>query len=204
LAAVPKTQKGGAMKYDLNRNMTRSAARILAAFTSAMAGLASEKPFEEITVQELCAKAGYPRATFYNYFDDKYDLLDYCWYALTQQLGLQELESIPEAQRIYIYFDRLYDLLDRNRTFIAQVLRHNNAAGYLVSAARTYVEKIVREAMQRTYADRPSRIPLELLAGHYSNTLVWILEWCMLMDKKCSREQAHSYLHAFLDGIINE
>jgi AcrR family transcriptional regulator len=79
LAAVQKTQKGGAMKYDMNRNMTRSAARILAAFTSAMAGLASEKPFEEITVQELCAKAGYPRATFYNYFDDKYDLLDYCW-----------------------------------------------------------------------------------------------------------------------------
>ncbi|ETJ34337.1 hypothetical protein Q604_UNBC11238G0001, partial [human gut metagenome] len=31
------------------------------------------------TINELCEKANYPRATFYNYFDDINDLLNYCW-----------------------------------------------------------------------------------------------------------------------------
>lgn len=49
--------------------------------------LLSEKSFEEITVGQLCEAAQYPRATFYNYFDDKYDLLGYCWQTLAAQVA---------------------------------------------------------------------------------------------------------------------
>lgn len=35
----------------------------------------STKPFEEITVNEICAEAGVRRATFYKHFTDKYDFL---------------------------------------------------------------------------------------------------------------------------------
>ena len=61
----------GAMKYDLTKPLTRGAKRTLDAFRREMFSLLSEKPFEEITVGELCENAQYPRATFYNYFDGK-------------------------------------------------------------------------------------------------------------------------------------
>ena len=34
------------------------------------------------SVQKICDICNYPRSTFYNYFDDIYDLMDYCWIAI--------------------------------------------------------------------------------------------------------------------------
>ena len=36
--------------------------------------------FEKITIRQICERAGVIRATFYNYFDDKYDCLDWIVY----------------------------------------------------------------------------------------------------------------------------
>lgn len=42
----------------------------------ALVDLAAEKPFEQITVTELCKRAGTSRITFYAHYSDKYELLD--------------------------------------------------------------------------------------------------------------------------------
>jgi Transcriptional regulator len=39
--------------------------------------LYSQKPIEKISIQEIANRAGYNRSTFYQYFTDIYDLLDY-------------------------------------------------------------------------------------------------------------------------------
>ena len=39
--------------------------------------LYSKKPVEKISVQEIAKKAGYNRSTFYQYFDDIYQMLNY-------------------------------------------------------------------------------------------------------------------------------
>ena len=75
------------MKYDLTKPLKNGAKRALNSFSSKMFLLLSKKSFEEITIGELCEEAQYPRATFYNYFDDKYDLLGYCWQTLAEQVG---------------------------------------------------------------------------------------------------------------------
>lgn len=36
-----------------------------------------DKPFEKITIKQICDRAGVIRATFYNHFEDKYAALDY-------------------------------------------------------------------------------------------------------------------------------
>lgn len=45
-------------------------------FIEAFCELYKFRPIEKITVKELVQKAGYSRATFYNYFKDAYDLLE--------------------------------------------------------------------------------------------------------------------------------
>ena len=37
--------------------------------------LLEEKPFEDIRVIDICAKANMHRSTFYTYYNDKYELL---------------------------------------------------------------------------------------------------------------------------------
>lgn len=41
------------------------------------------RPIEKITVKEITQDAGYSRTTFYNYFNDPYDLLNYIESELT-------------------------------------------------------------------------------------------------------------------------
>ncbi|MDY4748012.1 MAG: TetR/AcrR family transcriptional regulator [Candidatus Fimisoma sp.] len=46
-------------------------------FIEAFCELYKTRPMEKITVKELVQKAGYSRATFYNYFKDAYELLEH-------------------------------------------------------------------------------------------------------------------------------
>lgn len=70
---------------ELDPRVRRSRSLILSAFESLLA----EKGFESITVQDVTAKAGINRATFYAHFPDKYALLDYS----IQKMFLSEIEK---------------------------------------------------------------------------------------------------------------
>jgi len=82
------------MKYDITKPQTKGAKRVLDSVGSAFFNLLTEKDFADISINEVCDRAGYPRATFYNYFDDKYDLLNYLWYSVTKEINLEEYADI--------------------------------------------------------------------------------------------------------------
>lgn len=46
-------------------------------FINVFCELYSQKPIEKISIQEISNKAGYNRSTFYQYFTDIYELLDF-------------------------------------------------------------------------------------------------------------------------------
>ena len=164
------------MKYDLSKPITRGAKRTLDALSGAMFLLLSEKSFEEITVGELCEQAQYPRATFYNYFDDKYDLLNYCWLSLAEKIRLSEYHHAPKNEMLYLFFDRIYAFTKQNNELISQMRR------------------IFRECPDALHKD----IPNELLADHYSNTLFLVWQWSTVKDSTCDKDQAIKYLQRLL------
>ena len=189
------------MKYDGSRPMTRGAKRTLTAFSNGMLLLLTKKPFEEITVGELCEGAQYPRATFYNYFDDKYDLLEYCWQTLAAQIGLSEYHHAPENEMLYLYFDRIYDFTRENRSTVSQILLHNPENGYMVSSFRSFLNGRMREIFQKCMDAAEKEIPKELLADHYSNTLFLVWQWSALKDASCTKEMGRTYLRMLLSKI---
>ena len=60
------------IKKEDNRAI-KTKAKLIATFKQLLA----DKSFEDITVNELCAKADIRRATFYKHFNDKYEFLRY-------------------------------------------------------------------------------------------------------------------------------
>lgn len=46
-------------------------------FVNVFCDLYSRKPIEKISIQEIANQSGYNRSTFYQYFTDIYDLLDW-------------------------------------------------------------------------------------------------------------------------------
>ena len=57
--------------------MEHRKARMKDFLAESLAALMQEKPFEKITIKQICDRTGVIRATFYNHFEDKYDALNY-------------------------------------------------------------------------------------------------------------------------------
>ena len=69
------------------------------AFVDALCQLACKRPIAKVTVKEIADKAGYNRSTFYQYFQDVYDLLDYLASLAVQRIKANVIENI-QAQHV--------------------------------------------------------------------------------------------------------
>ncbi|MBW3090568.1 TetR/AcrR family transcriptional regulator [Bifidobacterium miconisargentati] len=189
------------MKKDLNGKITRGTQRTLDAFFEAITALLAKKPFADISVNELCERAGYPRATFYNYFEDRDDLLTYCWTALSKQADLADLSSAAPEHRVDTALDAMADLLESNAELLRAILRNNPPEGPLFSSLHGFIERQAREII-RSCIDRDRfTLPADLIADHYANTVMLVLDWAYLRGHALSRMQLHDYTHTLLRGV---
>ena len=189
------------MKYDLDRKRTRGAERTLAAFSSALLDLCAQKPFEHVSASELCERAGYPRATFYNYFDDKYDLLNYCWRRVAEEVDFEGFRELDPAQTTVVFFDRLCDVIDAHAEQMAGIVRHNDEVGYLFGSLRMYLDARVCEIVAAGLCGKVFPIPSEVVAEHFGNTIMLVLKWLYLREPLKTRDQAHVALDYLLRGL---
>lgn len=74
------------------------------AFVDAFCKLYSEKPIEVITVNEVTRIAGYNRSTFYQYFRDIYELMDYL-----ENFLLDTLKNAMAEKKRTATFDMPFD-----------------------------------------------------------------------------------------------
>lgn len=189
------------MKKDINGTITRGTQRTLDAFFDAMTTLLQVKSFADISVNELCEHAGYPRATFYNYFEDRDDLLNYCWTALSRQADLADLASTEPEHRIDIALDAMADLLESNTEPLSAILKNNPPEGAMFASLHMFIERQAHEII-RTCIDRDRfTLPADLIADHYANTLLLVLDWAYLRDHTLTRDQLHDYMHTLLRGV---
>lgn len=191
------------MKYDLSKKTNRFAKRTLAAFSETLFSLLEKKKFEEITVNELCHVCNYPRATFYNYFDDIYDLLDYCWSSMMSEIHIEDYQDIKYEKRTEALFERLYTYLEGKKNKIDKIMKYNEIDGMLSESLRRFMGikiKMIIENCPR-YEDYP--IPFEMIVEHYSNTLQLILECCFFRKEKISKVEAERCI-AYLLGTLEK
>ena len=186
------------MKKDLNAKLSRGTLRTLDAFSGAMMDLLRAKPLTSISVNELCERSSYPRATFYNYFDDRDDLLNYCWTALSGKTRIGDLEAAEPERRVDLALDMMADMLEDNAALLKEVLEHNPADGALFASMRAFITERSRDLM-RTCMDRDRHtLPAELVADHYANTLMLVLDWSYLRGHALARPELHDYVHVLL------
>lgn len=189
------------MKYDLNNKANRFAERTLLAFSSTLMQLLEKKRFENITVGEICEKCNYPRATFYNYFDDSYDLLNYCWIAMTKDIKIDDYEEMAPEERVYIIFGRVYDYFESYKERLEKIMTNNPMDGAMVISCTLYIRQQTSRIMMTCPYKEEHSIPHELMAEHFSNTLQLVIEWCFLRRKISSKEEAEKCLRYLLSNI---
>ena len=83
-------------------------------------------PFERITLTDICSRSMIPRSTFYRYFEDKYDLLQYCLLSLVNELGLtKEVLSLKDAESMKQFLQILIRHLNENMDCYRKIYEAN-------------------------------------------------------------------------------
>ena len=94
--------------------------------------LLTEKPFDDITVTELCEAAGMSRITFYTHYSDKYELTESLFQELMQlaQEDFKKLqENNPDDDPMLSYcnlLDSILNLYESNTVFLRQMSQRRN------------------------------------------------------------------------------
>ena len=81
--------------------------------------LALEKPVEKITIKEITDRAGVIRVTFYNHFQDKYELLE--WICREEVLAPVRILLGNNMQREAVTF--IFTAILKNKEFYSHVAR---------------------------------------------------------------------------------
>jgi Transcriptional regulator len=149
------------LKYDPNVKQSRGIERTQRAFATAMFDSLAQKPFDKITVNGLCQKADYPRATFYNYFDDKFDLLNFCWFKLGQDTHLDVSDTQKGKLTIKETFAQIYKLFKDQQSLLLSIIENNPIDSPLVN-------HFVRHFTDVIYASVKKMLMLKIPTLHQS------------------------------------
>jgi len=190
------------MKYDITKKPTIGATRTLNSLQQAMYLLLAKKCFEEISVQELCEKAVLPRATFYNYFEDKFDLLNYCFLTLRQQTEIWGQETCGGKERLATFLENGIDFLEHNWDICQKILKNNQPNQYFFNHFYFYLRKNMVEAFKNCPYSDQYKAPQDMVARLCSEAVLIVLEWKYMQKKDCSKAQAKEYLLMLIDGIM--
>lgn len=126
------------------------------ALSGSLRDLMTRNLFEKITIKKICDETGVIRATFYNYFDDKYDCLNWIVY---HDLVEGTKEHIEEGD-FNSAFSVILKTVDHYRAFYR--------AAYQVTGQNAF-EDMVRENMKIIVGDYLNRYRKESYLAKYDN-----------------------------------
>lgn len=150
----------------LNKNTRISVAESLRS-------LMSDNLFEKITIKQICDNTGIIRATFYNYFEDKYSCLNWIVY---HDFIEQNSKTIEKSDLISVIANILRTV-DQYREFYT--IAYNDVNGQnsfddmvkstFVIMLHYFLKKCRKRDVLSQYSD-------EILARYYTETLAFIVK----------------------------
>lgn len=191
------------MKKEKEQRNGRFAQRALNDFYRAMLEQLTRTAFEKLTVNQICSACNYPRSTFYNYFDDLYDLMNYCWLRISEEAEVTAYADLPQSQQTEYLFGTLYAYMDSKRETIQKLLAHNAPDGAMLRSMNRFMQKTIYRFFLSCPEARKYPVPCEIMAEHYSNTVQMLLRRSFWEQKPLDRAQALSCLD-FLLGTLEE
>ncbi len=147
----------------------------------------SERPFEEITVKDICERAMVHRTTFYKHYEDKYALLEQGMRQMYAALVAEDEHLPPSAFSVDEpppYFIRLFEHAAQHQRFYKLMLG-GEGGGRFQNLVKKYIVEVVSTKMrQLPPADPHSAVPqamavamhAQFMAGAALSLLAWWLE----------------------------
>lgn len=135
--------------------------------------LACIQPIEKITIKEITDKAGVIRPTFYNHFQDKYELLE--WIIMKEVL--EPMRPLVQAGMLDEALTLVFTSLERDKEFYMKASRLEGQNSF-ESIVRDCISKVLLEVMKDHSMFRTPKnrwITPEHIAEYYAQSMCYIV-----------------------------
>ena len=135
--------------------------------------LVLEKPVEKITIKQITDRAGVIRVTFYNHFQDKYELLE--WICREEIISPTRILLQNNMQREAVTF--IFTALLKNKGFYSHVA-HTTGQNSFESIMRDLISEMITEYFLSNKTGKLGKyswVTTKWIADYYAQSFTFVL-----------------------------
>ena len=172
--------------------------------TDSLKNLLQEKSFDKITVNDICERAMVHRATFYNHFNDKTDLVNYIFDGMQEEIYKSIVKVCDEmtSKELYLYvIDTIIEYCLENRERLRLTLKNSTQ-----EFGSILVENIKHGIAYLVAKKKDVVLPSENLSAIESFFTGGVSTMCLdivVSDKKIDKEKLVDYMGKLLDVSLS-
>lgn len=157
--------------------------------------------FDKLSVNDICQKAMVHRATFYNHFNDKADLLNYAIDELQEELFEKSIENETynsQKEMLMALVECVIDFMVNNRQKLALI--YKNSADKLSSVISTTVGRSIRYLLSKNKYKQNYMLPIDIIVNFFTGGITMIgINWLESSTPYTKKEMLK-----FFDILLNE
>ena len=156
--------------------------------------LTEKHPIEKITIKEITDKAGVIRPTFYNHFQDKYELLEW----IIKKEALEPMIPLLQHGMIEQALVLLFTSMERGKNFYTKASKlegQNSFESIMTNSLREILQQLLEE-MGVTRSTKYKWLTTERIAEYYANSICYvIMSWIQTGMPVPPAELAETYVY---------
>ena len=162
----------------------------------ALKELAAKRPIEKITIKEITDKAGVIRPTFYNHFQDKYELMEWI---ITNEL-LDPIYPLISNGMVTEAMVLLFTNIQKDRVFYTKAVKMDGVITFS-DVANKCVVRVLEKLFAEQCRGRHRRMPwltTEVVASYYGQTMCFAMrEGVKTGMNESQKKMAEAYTYMF-------
>ena len=168
----------------------------------ALIEIMKEKEFEQIKISEICSKSMINRSTFYDHYNDKYELLESFMNDMKNELE-ENIVVDTETNSVKDFYMELLKIMlehiDENKEVYSSLLRINSnsiAKDMMIDTVLNSVTKRINEGFVNK-----SNIPTKTIVLFYASGVISTIVVALQDSKKFDKEKVISNLDMLIPEI---
>lgn len=165
--------------------------------------LSTKKPIEKITIKEITDKAGVIRPTFYNHFQDKYELIEWI---INHEL-LEPIRPLIDAGMVFEAIVLMLTNVSANVTFYKKALRMEGPVTFNDIAMKAVYELFLGILNEKSSGKKPKYkwLTPEVVSTYYAQSLCFITEgWISQgVGEIEPREMAEAFMYLISRSMVD-
>jgi Transcriptional regulator len=159
-----------------------------------------EKRIEKITVKDITTKAGYNRSTFYEYFNDVYDVLDQLENSVLPNLSTHHKITILTERELVQHFNQFAKIYQERCNYYGVLLGDNGDPAF-----QDKFKNVFRPVLQQFFSswDTEDDFVIEYKIEYVLSALIGVFHYSYVKGNNPPVEKVVQLIYRFMfNGVI--